>query len=168
VTKKLEVLTTSEFTLFHSYATAWTRTHGHLVAMGGIVLVEPNKREPTILTPEILYELMEDENFEIRLTGPEIEDKAKGDFLSKSIVIFQTTWFMTQCVARFVQKIAITEIEVVTLALASLNAIMSYFWWSKPLGLTVPIKVDLRRKLNRKIDCDKVSDRCLHQTLVTT
>jgi hypothetical protein len=127
--------------------------------MGGIVLIEPNKREPTILTPEILKKLIQDPEFEIRLTGPEIDDKAKGDFLSKSIVVFQTTWFMAQCVARFVQKIAITELEVVTLALASLNAVMSFFWWSKPLGLTVRVEVHLRRKLDRKIGCDQVSDR---------
>ncbi len=40
------------------------------------------KREPTILTPEILEDLLKDPGFEIILTGHEIEDKAKGDFLS--------------------------------------------------------------------------------------
>ena len=54
-----------------------------------------------------------------------------------------------QCIARFKQNLALTELEVVTLALASLNAIMSFFWWNKPLGLTVPIKVYLERRLDR-------------------
>lgn len=127
------------------------------------MLIEPDnqtadsdKEEPAILTPEILEEFLKDPDFEINFTGQEIEDKAKGDFLSKSIVISQTTWFIMQCVARFVQKVAITELEVVTLALASLNAIMFFFWWSKPLGLTVPMKVNLCKKLNRKIESDKV------------
>lgn len=74
-------------------------------------------------------------------------------------MIFQTTWFMMQRVARFVQKIAITELEVVTFALASLNAIMFFFWWSKPLGLAVPMKVNLRCRLDKKIDHDGVSGR---------
>lgn len=130
--------------------------------MGGIVLVETAdtekaKRVPTILTPEILEDLMKDPGFEITVPEKEIEDKAKGDFMSKSILIFHTTWFITQCVARFVQRIAITELEVVTLALASLNAIMSFFWWSKPLGLRVPIRVDLKRRLDRRIDNEEVS-----------
>jgi hypothetical protein len=103
---------------------------------------------------------MKDPGFEITVTEKEIEDKAKGDFLSKSILIFQTTWFITQCVARFVQKIAITELEVVTLALASLNAFMSFFWWNKPLGLTIPIRVDLKRNLDRRIDGEEVSGWC--------
>jgi len=125
--------------------------------MGGIELIETETdgnadRQSTILTPEILEALMEDPEFKLAIDGKEIEDKAKGDFLSKSIVVFQTTWFMTQCVARFVQRIAITELEIVTLALASLNGIMSFFWLSKPLGLSVPIKVNVGRKLDRKVD----------------
>jgi hypothetical protein len=80
--------------------------------MGGIVVIEPEtisdnqtrnsahtKRESTILTLELLEYLMEDPEFELTISQKEIEDKAKGDFLSKSIVVFQTTWFITQCVA---------------------------------------------------------------------
>lgn len=144
--------------------------------MGGIVLVEQafttddkesespraeilkaKQEEPsTILTPEILEDLLKDPNFEINITQEEIEDKAKGDFLSKSITIFHTTWFITQCVTRLVTRLAITEIEVVTLALASLNGIMSFFWWDKPLGLTVPMRIGMR-KFSRKIDRGDVS-----------
>lgn len=113
-----------------------------------------NSAEPTILTLEILEDLLKDPEFELNFSEREIQDKAKGDFLSKSILVFQTTWFMMQCVARFVQKIAITELEVVTLALASLNAIMFFFWWSKPLGLSIPVKVDLKRRLDRRIESD--------------
>ena len=36
-----------------------------------------------------------------------------------------------------------TELELVTLALASLNGVMYYFWWDKPLGVNEPIKVYL-------------------------
>ncbi|SRR6266545_2351495 len=80
-------------------------------------------------------------NFEILITEEDIQDKAKGDFLSKSIATLQVSWFVAQCVARFVQGLAVTELEVVTLALASLNALTYAFWWSKPLGLKIPFKV---------------------------
>jgi hypothetical protein len=100
--------------------------------MGGIVLIEPDmEEEPTILTFEILEDLISNPGFEIGFTEKEVEDKAKGDFLSKLIMISRTTWFIVQCVARFVQKIAITELEVVTLSLANLNAFMFFFWWTK-------------------------------------
>lgn len=34
-----------------------------------------------------------------------------------------------------------TELELVTLALASLTGVMYYLWWDKPLGVKEPIKV---------------------------
>jgi len=50
-------------------------------------------------------------------------DKARGDFLSKAIVILQSIWFIVQCVARGKQGLALPELELVTVALASLNGV---------------------------------------------
>ena len=77
------------------------------------------------------------------ITAAEIHDEGRGDFLSKAItiVILQSIWFITQCIARGVEGIALTELELVTLALASLNGLMYYFWWDKPLGVKEPIKL---------------------------
>src|SRR6266511_4806458 len=75
------------------------------------------------------------------ITTTEIHDKARGDFLSKAIVILQSLWFIIQCVARGKQGLALTELELVTVALASLNGVMYYFWWDKPLGVKEPIKL---------------------------
>ena len=75
------------------------------------------------------------------ITAAEIKDKGRGDFLSKAIAILQTTWFIAQCIARGVEGIALTELELVTLALATLNGLMYYFWWDKPLGVKEPVRV---------------------------
>ena len=75
------------------------------------------------------------------ITAAEIQDKARGDFLSKAIVILQSIWFVVQCAARGKQGLALTELELVTLALASLNGVMYYFWWDKPLGVKEPVKL---------------------------
>jgi hypothetical protein len=66
------------------------------------------------------------------------------------IAILQTTWFITQCVARGQQRIALTELELVTLALASLNAVPFAIWWLVPLGVQDPIKVYLKTELIEK------------------
>jgi len=84
-----------------------------------------------------------------KITMEEIQDKSKADFLSKVIAILQTTWFLFQCVARGGQGLAITELELVTLALASLNAATYACWWNKPLGVQDPARVYL------KIDVDE-------------
>jgi len=53
----------------------------------------------------------------------------------------QLSWFILQCVARGIQGLALTKLELVTLAMASLNAITFAFWWSKPLSVREPIDV---------------------------
>jgi hypothetical protein len=78
------------------------------------------------------------------ITDEEIRDKSKGDLLSKAVAVLQTTWFIVQCVARPSQGLAITELELATLALASLNAVTYFLWWDKPLDVKEPVKVYFR------------------------
>ena len=74
----------------------------------------------------------------------EINDRSKGDAVTKALVVLQTTWFLLQCVARGSQRLALTELELATAAFALLNAITYAIWWNKPLDVQCPIKV--RRK----------------------
>jgi hypothetical protein len=71
----------------------------------------------------------------------EIKDRSKGDAVTKALVVFQTTWFLLQCVARGSQGLALTELELATAAFALLNAITFAIWWDKPLNVQCPIKV---------------------------
>ena len=107
----------------------------------------PEGGRVTILTLEMLRELIKDPEFDVPITEDDITDKAKGDPLSKFIFILQTSWFILQCIARHVQGLDITQLELTTLALASLNAITFILWWHKPLGVQTPVRVYLRRKL---------------------
>ncbi|KAJ2913623.1 hypothetical protein MD484_g6793, partial [Candolleomyces efflorescens] len=69
--------------------------------------------------------------------------RSKGDELSKGLVVVQTTWFIISCCARAIQKLTITNLEVITLAYAALNGVMYFFWWNKPLNVRVPIVVEI-------------------------
>ncbi|KAG6830143.1 hypothetical protein H0H92_002007 [Tricholoma furcatifolium] len=118
----------------------WTRTHAFFAIMGGFkvcanqedgsrVTLNPDDVEPYLI------------NKDIDISEQEILDKSKGDVISKSLVVLQVTWFMLQVLARAIQGLAITELEVVTLAFALLN-IMTYFcWWSKPLDVNLPVVI---------------------------
>ena len=75
------------------------------------------------------------------ITKEEIDDRSKGDALSKGIALLQITWFIIQLIARRVQGLTITELELTTAALAGLNSVMYLFWWSKPLGVQFPIVI---------------------------
>ena len=104
----------------------------------------------TILTLEMLRELVKDEAFEIRLTEDEISDRSQADGLSKLIFILQTSWFIIQCIARHIQGLDLTQLELTTLAMASLNAITILLWWEKPLGAQAIVRVYLPRTLTQK------------------
>jgi len=62
------------------------------------------------------------------ITKEEIADRSKGDYLSKTIILFQATWFVGQCIARGAYGLTMTELEVVTIAFASLTGVIYYLW----------------------------------------
>lgn len=71
----------------------------------------------------------------------EILDKNGRDALSKVIAITQLTWFILQIAARVRQNLAVTELELTTAALASLNIAMYISWWSKPTDILCPTRI---------------------------
>lgn len=75
------------------------------------------------------------------ITEDEINDKSKGDALSKGIALLQLTWFIVQIISRAVRGLAITELELTTAALAGLNSVMYVFWWSKPRDVRFPVVI---------------------------
>ena len=71
----------------------------------------------------------------------EIQDKSKGDGLSKTFALIQTTWFILQCISRAIEKLPVTELEVATCAFAFLNFATYILWWNKPLNVSRPVLV---------------------------
>ena len=109
--------------------------------------LKPKEGRVTILTLEMLEVLVKDPEIEIQVTEDEITQRSKGDGLSKAIFILQSSWFIVQCIARRVQGLSLTHLELTTLALASLNGITFILWWDKPLGAQTLVRVYLKRKL---------------------
>ncbi|KAL0563116.1 hypothetical protein V5O48_018961, partial [Marasmius crinis-equi] len=78
----------------------------------------------------------------------EIQDRSKGDALSKTLILFQTTWFLVQILARVVSGLPIAELELVTVAFASLNILAYAFWYHKPQNVDCAISVPVMRPLS--------------------
>ena len=74
-------------------------------------------------------------------TEEEIKDKAKSNSFAKSLVLFQMSWFVMQCIARGIEHLPLTHLEIVTLAYAAMNFPIYYFWWNKPLNVNLPVRV---------------------------
>lgn len=82
----------------------------------------------------------------------EINDRSKGDALSKGVALLQVVWFIVQLIARHHQNLTITEIELATAALAGINSIMYLCWWSKPLDVRFPIVIRTKKLESLLVD----------------
>ncbi|KAJ7257632.1 hypothetical protein C8J57DRAFT_1721021 [Mycena rebaudengoi] len=112
-----------------------SKTHGFFISMGGFVS-HIGHHPVTTLSHVCKY------HGAIHVVDVEdIEDKSKGDALSKGVAFAQGGWFMTQCFARVAQNLPITELEIATLAFAVVNVFIWLLWWNKPLDVQRPITV---------------------------
>ena len=110
--------------------------------------VEPISHEEDIpLHPLAAIDLYGDNTLDIDFssftvpTEAEIKDRGKSDWLAKTLVLLQTSWFVVQCIARAVERLPVTHLEIVTLAYAAMNFVIYVFWWNKPLNVDRPVRV---------------------------
>jgi hypothetical protein len=109
--------------------------------MGGFMEYDGNQPVRVLLPAQLQsYSLTGNGDFP-KISKAEIEDRSKGDAISKGVVILQTGWFVTQCIARAVQRLPITELELVTVAFAALNIVIYVLWWQKPLNVQRGVRV---------------------------
>ena len=78
-------------------------------------------------------------------TKAEIRDRGKRHWLSKALVLFQTSWFVLQCIARAREHLPITHFEIVTVAYVAVNFVTFIVWWDKPLNVDRPVRVFLKQ-----------------------
>ena len=125
-------------------------THNFFIIMGGFHLFKCSSEEMSndgrciSEDDEPLHPLMASdlsrysESFTMP-TGAEIKDRGKSDWLAKSLVLVQTSWFVMQCIAHAIEHYPVTHLEIVTLAYASMNFVIYIFWWNKPLNVNQPV-----------------------------
>jgi len=127
----------------------WTTTHGYFVSMGGFMLHGCPDRLDHPLTPDELVFLVQKGYIDVpSITKKEIDDKSKGDLVSKGITIAQTGWFIMQCLARRIRRLPVAELELVTLAFAVTNTMTYLFWWNKPLNSECTVPVNLKKSIS--------------------
>ncbi|KAJ6449569.1 hypothetical protein C8R45DRAFT_145099 [Mycena sanguinolenta] len=118
----------------------FSRTHGMFFCMGGFISPDGH--------PIATIKQLEDPDLGLELQKAiqnakkeDIKDKSKGDVLSKGVALLQGLWFILQCLARVHQRLAVTQLEVATLAFAIVNIFIWLLWWNKPLDAQQPIVV---------------------------
>ncbi|KAG2343490.1 hypothetical protein BDR05DRAFT_1059679 [Suillus weaverae] len=116
----------------------WSVTHGFFVWMGGFMLYVNGKPRATLTSDELRHFVNVETVDMPVISEAEIKDRSKGDGLSKSIALLQLAWFVIQLVARYVQNLPITLLEIDTLAIVILTCFAYGLWWKKPKDVGCP------------------------------
>ncbi|KAG1834326.1 hypothetical protein DFJ58DRAFT_719356 [Suillus subalutaceus] len=116
----------------------WTQTHSSFVLMGGFMLYVDGKPYLT-LQPDHMLKLIHEECIDApTLTANQIQDKSKGNAISKGLIMLQVAWFLMQLITRAIYHLETTQLEAGTLAFAVLNFLTYAVWWNKPLNVRCP------------------------------
>ncbi|KAK0229392.1 hypothetical protein EDD85DRAFT_776670 [Armillaria nabsnona] len=118
-----------------------TLAHGFLLSMGGFYYTRKCEIPPQAPETKIVTSTPPSPS-PSAVSAETIEDKSKGDALSKTFSILQISWFIVQCIARAIQHLPITLLEMTALSFASLSIITYLLWWYKPLNVKYQISLD--------------------------
>ena len=145
--------------------------HGFFIIMGGFHLFERSSEEKSgtqsisqeddyPLHPLLVDDLVCDDIYTFTMpTEVEIKDKGKSDGLAKSLILVQTSWFVMQCIARAIEHLPVTHLEIVTLAYAAMNFVIYVFWWNKPLNVNRPVRVFRKSDVEEPIEARRLASK---------
>ncbi|KAI6783780.1 uncharacterized protein J7T54_001656 [Emericellopsis cladophorae] len=125
---------------FHgSGYTKWSLKLAFFADMGGFRLSCPGT-DPFPLNAKQLHWLVVNGFVDYPKTSPaEIWDKSKQDRLAKLITSFQIGYLVVQCIGRLAQGLAITTLELNTLAIVVCSLMTAFTWLHKPSDVATPI-----------------------------
>lgn len=124
----------------------WTMRHAFCADMGGFILQVPVQHvsadfpaahaPPLIRFPidaKQLYYLVKRKYIQFPAIAE--EDIAESDRLARFITIFQVVWFSVNSIARAIQRLQITTLELTTLAFIPCMITTSFCWYYKPSSI---------------------------------
>lgn len=120
------------------FGKAWTISHSFYSLMGGFrdnsSLNTESELRPVYYDPQAIYHLVSTQQLDMREIPSEadIQDKGKADALIKIVAMIQVFGFTFQCIARAIQRLPLTTLEISTLAYVPCALSIQCFWWKKP------------------------------------
>ena len=121
----------------------WTMVHGFFADSGGFLLHSRDFVSFPVTARQIHYLVRKGYLAMPKTTKEEIWDKSKADRLTKIIASTQAIWLVAQVIARGIQHLPVTLLELSTVALITCTGATACFWFQKPLGVEFPVDIDL-------------------------
>ena len=147
---------------FHSSGySQWTMNHAFFADMGGFIL-KTRDWVPFPINARQLHYLVEKDYLPYpTITRAQIKDRNKVDGLLRAITVFQTLWFLLNCLARAGQHIALTTFELTTVGFVFCTFGTFLCWAHKPADVQVPVVLYTRDEASLRqilLDAGKDAD----------
>lgn len=131
----------------------WTLTHAYFANMGGVRLILRERDRDGDAhnhfdrdVPLTCNQLVTAIRMGILERPPdisleEIKDRSKSDVFTKGLALFQILWLVASLITRAVQKLATTQLEIVTAAFAVCTIVTYFACLPKPQDVETPTYV---------------------------
>lgn len=124
----------------------WTMEQSFFADMGGVRIKLKDDEFP--VTSKHIYVLIKLGLIQHDAIPPAaIKDRSKADGVAKIFTIVQTSWFLLACLARLIQHISITSLELSTISFVVCTIGTNIMWWSKPKDVFMPIVLNIDKTL---------------------
>jgi len=113
--------------------------------MGGFRLKEQGNPKPYIINAKHINHLVRKGYIDLpMITTLEINDRSKSDSLAKFLAIMQVGWLAVQVVARAIQKLETTTLEITTLSFVVCTMGSFIAWYRKPYDVQTFTVLELK------------------------
>ena len=123
----------------------WTLIHAYFANMGGMQ-VKLNYSGTASSSERRLNTSQIAEAFWMRfftniqsIQRKDIEFRSKSDLFAKALALLQILWLVASLITRAVQKLAVTQLEIVTVAFAACTFVTYFFCFQKPQDAQIPV-----------------------------
>jgi hypothetical protein len=139
----------------------WTLKHAFFADMGGFVLRTSDdfsfflnaKHIDWLLRHQVISTAQSEKSF--LLESKTIDDRNKSDTFIRVIAVGQALWFCVNIIARGVQGLAVTTLEITTIGIIVDSILVYYFWKDKPADVKSMEEVNIRMTLNEMIQLEE-------------
>jgi squalene monooxygenase len=117
----------------------WTQVHAFYANAAGFILDTPSFPPFPIKATSLHYLISRERLTMPTITKKNIWDRSKADLFAKHVAFVQTGWLLCNTIARGVQRLPITPIELFTVAFVVPTLGTQFFWARKPQNVEAPV-----------------------------
>ncbi|KAJ9646205.1 hypothetical protein H2204_000868 [Knufia peltigerae] len=123
----------------------WTLRHAFFANMGGFRLKEQGNPVPYLINAKHINYLVRKGYIDLpTITTLEINDHSKSDSLAKFLAIMQVGWLAVQVIARAIQKLETTLLEITTLSFVVCTMGSFIAWYRKPYDVQTYVLLSMK------------------------